>query len=201
MPVLPGGATEGEHNRGPVIVISGAPGSGKTTYAKRLSEDLGLRYFTSGQIFRELARRLGVTLEDLSRRAEEDPSIDLAIDREVVRIALEGGVVIDSHLAGWTLTGVADVIVLVKAHPAVRVERISSREKKSISHVMRETFERESSQWLRFASYYGYDILDTSGFDLVVDTSVLGPEDIYAIIKRFVTAKLSKLGFLGSGDL
>ncbi|MCE4627809.1 MAG: AAA family ATPase [Desulfurococcales archaeon] len=198
---MPRRATEREHNRGPVVVVSGAPGSGKTTYAKRLSSDLGLRYFTSGQIFRELARRLGVTLEELSRKAENDPSIDLAIDKEVVRIALEGGVVIDSHLAGWTLTGVADVLVLVKAHPAVRVARISNREKKSIGSVMRETFGRESSQWSRFASYYGYDILDTSGFDLVVDTSILGPDDVYAIIKQFVVAKLSRLGLLGPRDL
>ena len=198
MPELSGGAPEGERDRGPVVVVSGAPGSGKTTYARRLSKDLGLEYFTSGSIFREMARRMGVSLEELSLLAERDPRIDLEIDRTVVGLAMRGGIVIDSHLAGWVLAGIADVAVLVKAHPTVRIARISEREGRGVWSVARETFLRESSQWRRFSRFYGYDITDYTPFDLVVDTSIIGPDETYNIIKMFVVYKLARLGYLRS---
>ena len=43
-----------------VIAVSGQPASGKTTYARYLAETYGLRYVSSGRLFREYARRLGV---------------------------------------------------------------------------------------------------------------------------------------------
>lgn len=196
MPEVPRRAPPAEDNRrGPVIVVSGAPGSGKSTYARRLSRDLGLRYFTSGQVFREKARKLGVTLEELSRMAERDPRIDVEIDMAVLEEARRGGVVIDSHLAGWVLSGVADVSILVKAHPTVRVSRVAEREGRSVEEAALETLERESSQWARFHAYYGYDILDYSPFDLVVDTGTLSPDEVYQVILSYTLAKLRRLGY------
>ncbi len=193
---VPSRAAEGEDNqRPPVIVVSGAPGSGKTTYARRLSRDLGLRYFTTGSIFRNLASKLGLSLEELSKRAEEDPSIDISIDISVVSLAMEGGVVIDSHLAAWVLSGIADVSILVKAHPAVRIKRIAKREGRSIDDVIFETTLREASQYKRFLEYYGYDILDYSVFDLIIDTGTLTPDQVYKVIYDFTVSKLSRLGY------
>ena len=199
MCALSGRAAEAEDNRGPVIVISGAPGSGKSTYAKRLAKDLGLSYFTSGMIFRETAKSLGLSLEELGSRAEKDPSIDLMIDMKVLETARKGGVVIDSHLAAWVLSGIADVSILVKAHPVVRIMRISEREGRGLEQVALETLEREESQLVRFYEYYGYDLLDASHFDLVIDTGILGPDEVYAIIKSFTVSKLRRLGLLPGG--
>ncbi len=187
---VPSRASKRVDHKKPVIVISGPPGSGKTTYAKRLSRDLGLEYFTTGSIFRRLARELGVSLEELSRLAERDPRIDLAIDRATLERAKQGGVVIDSHLAAWVLSGVADVSILVKAHPLVRISRIASREARSVVSVALETLSREFSQWLRFREYYGYDITDFGVFDLVIDTGSLDQETIYKIIYNFVISRI-----------
>ncbi len=200
---MPSGASQGEREKTgpsgsrlkPIIVISGSPGSGKSTYARRLAEDLKLRYFNTGEIFRGIAKEKGLSLVDLSRLAERDPSIDLEIDRKTLESIAEGGVVIDSHLAGWVLSGIADFSVYLKAPTDIRLLRISEREGKQLNEVIVETLERELSQWIRFRNYYGFDLADLSHFDLVIDTSVLSIDEIYEIIRRTALFVLKRKGF------
>ena len=181
--------------RGPVVAVSGPPGSGKTTYAKRLAQDLGLEYHSAGSIFRRIARERGLTLEELSRLAEKDPSIDLEIDRTTLELAQRGGVVIEGHLVAWVLARLADVLIYVKAPLPVRVERVARREGVSRSEAADEILVREVSQLTRFAAYYGLDVRDLSFFDVVVDTSTLTPDEVYSIILRYTCLKLLRRGY------
>ena len=197
---MPGGAAEGEreeggHGRGPVVVVSGPPGGGKTTYARRLAEELGLRYFTTGSIFRRVARERGLSLVELSRLAERDPSLDFEIDRRAIEEAYRGWVVVDSHLAGWTLAAEADVLIYVKAPTPVRIARLAGRDSSGVVEAAEQALAREESQWRRFREYYGYDISDLSFYHLVVDTSVLGVEEAYRVIREFVVAALRARGY------
>ena len=202
MPELPCRAPTRGDNKSPVIVVSGPPGSGKSTYARLLSQDFCLRYTTTGSIFRRMAEERGLSLEELSRLAERDPSIDLLIDKTTLELASKGGYVIDSHLAAWVLSDIADVSILVTAPFPVRAERIARREERSIDDVIVETGAREASQWERFDRYYGYDTTLYSSFDIVVDTSVLGIDEVYSVIKAFVLYKLKGLGYeLGSDSI
>ncbi len=187
----------GESRRGPVIVVSGPPGSGKSTIARALAERLGLRYFYTGRIFRELARQLGVGVVELGRIAEEDPSIDLEIDRRTVEEALRGGVVVDSHLAGWVLAGVADFSVYLKAPPGVRAKRVAGREGSGVWEALWDSLAREWSQWSRFRALYGFDTTDLSVFDLVIETSHYTPEEIVEIILAAARPVLDRI--LGRG--
>ena len=133
-------------------------------------------------MFRRIAGERGLSLEELSRLAEEDPRIDLEIDRATLRVAEKGGVVIDSHLAAWILRDRADYLVYVKAPLPVRVERIARRDGVSLWEALRETLAREWSQRERFLRFYGVDIWDTSIFHLIVDTSVYTVEETYSLI-------------------
>lgn len=182
--------------KGPVVVVSGPPGSGKSTYAKMLARDLGLEYYSTGLIFRELARARGLSLVELSRIAERDPSIDMEIDRMTLEKARSGGVVIDSHLAGLLLHSLADVLVYVKAPLMVRARRIAERDSKSVEEAVLEVLERENSQAGRFSRLYGVDAMDLGVYHVVVDTSVYGVEEAYSIIREAVTLRLKKLGYL-----
>ncbi len=174
-----------------IIAISGPAGSGKTTHAKRLAKELGLRYFSAGQIFRQIASKRGLSLEELSKIAEKDPTIDLEIDRRTLEEALKGKVVLEGHLTAWIVKDIADIKIYLNAPFKLRVLRIAARENRPLGEVARETMLREYSQIRRFIKFYGIDVRDLSIFDLVIDTSKLGVDQTYEIIRHYIKLKLN----------
>jgi cytidylate kinase len=169
-----------------VIVVSGPPGSGKTTQARRIAEYYSLRYYSAGMIFREIARERGLSLEELSIVAARDPSIDLEIDRRSFEEALKGDVVLDGHLTAWIVHDIADIRIYVTAPLSIRIKRIAERDNIDFYRAMRETIIREHTQRLRFMKYYGIDTDDLSIFDLIIDTRRLNVDETFHIIREFI---------------
>jgi cytidylate kinase len=157
--------------KGLVITISGPHGTGKSTYAKPLARALNLRYVSAGEVFRELAKERKMTLEDFSRLAEQDPSVDRMIDERTKRIAKEGGVVIDAQLAAWMAKDLATAKVLLVAPDETRFKRIAEREHVAIAEARKETLAREEIQRRRYKKYYGINAGDLSIYDLRIDTT------------------------------
>lgn len=169
------------------------PGSGKSTLARRIAEWLGLRLVSAGGLFRSLAAQRGLTLSELSRIAEEDPSIDRVIDEMSLSEASRGCVVIDAHIAGWILKGVAHFRIYLVAPEDVRAKRIAERDGKSYEEALSELRVREESEWRRFKTYYNIDIKDLSGFDLVINTASFNADEVFEISKKAIELRLGKL--------
>jgi len=169
-----------------VVAIGGPPGSGKTTYAKRIAEALGLQYKSAGTIFREMSSELGVSLVELNKLAEKEKWIDYYVDKKSLEEALKGNVVIEGHLVPWILNHVADLKIYFYASLKTRVKRIAAREGRDEREVFMETAQREYSHALRFRRLYGIDITDLSIYDLVINTDALTIEDVNSIIDRAV---------------
>jgi CMP/dCMP kinase len=191
------------------IVISGQPGAGSTTFARLVAERLGFKWFSPGQLFKDLSKGdisdkyyfplfdgLCKTRNiDLSRVLKKDSLVSFwgteigksaelhnAIDELQIKLAEEGGVVFDGKLSIRKIP-LASFKVWFRADMVKRAARISSREglslEKSISY-LKEREDKERAEWKKI---YGFDYFDQeSEADLVVDTSKLDKDQIFDLI-------------------
>ena len=162
----------GEARKGLVITVSGPHGTGKSTYARALAEDLRLRYICAGELFRELAKERGMSLRSFSQYAANNSEVDHLIDERTLEEAKNGNVVIDAQLAAWMVKDEADVRLLLFASDLVRFNRIAQRDHVSFEFAKIETLAREEIQRIRYKKYYGIDVSDLSIYDLKIDTGV-----------------------------
>jgi len=167
------------------IAISGPPGSGKTTVARRVAKKLGFELILTGKIFRKQAMDAGVDVLQYNRMAERNPEIDKKLDEEIVRIAREkDDIVIEGRLAGQLLerSGIDAFKVFITASRKTRASRIAQREGTSREEELNRLKSREDSEKRRYLEFYGIDIDDLSVYDLVVDSNDISAQRVSEIV-------------------
>lgn len=173
--------THGVGVLGVLITISGPAGSGKTTVARGLSQQLGFVHVSVGDVFRELAKEHTMTLEEFSKYAEDHPDVDELIDGKQVELAHHyGDVIVDGRLSGWILNG--DVAVWLNAALEVRAQRIAQREGIPYKTALSETAMRDKSEAKRYRAFYDIDIHNLNVYSLVIDTARWDQFGVIAII-------------------
>ena len=167
------------------ITISGPPGSGTTTVAKKLAERLGFKFISAGEVFRQLAMERGMTLEEFSKLAEKDMSIDNLVDKKQKELALKyEDVIVEGRLSGWMVD--AELKIWIYCNRDIRYERIAKREEKPIEVVRRETKLREESEKSRYLKIYGIDVEDKEIYHLMINSGRFDADQIVEIILKAV---------------
>ena len=169
-----------------LITISGLPGSGKTTVARLVAEQLGLEHVYAGDLFRRQAAARGLSLEEYARRAETDHSIDRALDEQMQARAARDEAVLEGRLAAFMADAARRpaLKVFLDAPEPVRAARIVAREGGAAEARLQETQAREASDARRYREIYGFDYHDRSRYDLVLSTDGRVPEELAAEIVR-----------------
>jgi predicted cytidylate kinase len=169
-----------------IITISGLPGSGTTTIAKLLEKKIGLKYVYSGDIFRKMAKKYNMSLEEFGSYCEKHRDVDEQLDRYQLEILRKGNVIVEGRITGWIAHSnkIPSTKVLLKAGLETRADRIVKREKGDIEKRKKEILKREKSEAIRYKIYYDIDLNDTSIYDLIVDSSDKSPDEIVKIIVK-----------------
>jgi predicted cytidylate kinase len=168
------------------ITLAGDIGSGKSTVAKRLAELAGVEPLSTGGIQRQLAQKRGVSVLELNRLAENDPSIDREIDSYLMRLP-PGNLVVESRMAWHFVPDTLKVYLYISDQAAAR--RIVGAQRsdegyRTIADATTPILARRKSEILRFSKYYNVDIDDLLNYDLVVDTTFASVDDVVSQIRE-----------------
>ncbi len=162
------------------VTIGGPPGSGKTTVSKIVSKELRYTHIYTGDIFRNLAKERGMSLEDFSRLAEKDHSIDIEVDKRQKELGTKDNIILEGRMARFMI--VPDLSVWITAPFEERVRRISQRENLAYNVVFKDTEKREKSEINRYQKIYNVDISNLASYDLVINSLRLSAEGVSQII-------------------
>jgi len=183
------------------ITISGKICAGKTTVRKLLEKKLGWKTFSTGELFRQYAKKNKI---DLNAAEEQNEKITKKIDRQVTRmLKTQKHLIVDSWLAGVTAKGTPGVLkVLLTCQNHIRYKRFAKRENISCQEA-KEHVEERFTNWSEKIKkiYHRADFYKHSNFDLIIDTSYITPQTtLHKIINslinpgdQIVTSEVTKL--------
>lgn len=159
---------KGAKKKGLIITVSGFSGSGKSSVVKMLMEAFPkLKLVYSGGIFRENAKKAGMTLEEYTKNRDEQDDIDT--DKEVLKRSVNGNVIVDCRIGAWALGEWADFRIFVTCPLGTRIDRVAKREGIKASQARNMLESRDSSDSRRYMELYGIDVNGLGIYDIIID--------------------------------
>jgi cytidylate kinase len=179
-----------------VICISGMAGTGKSTLSKKLAEKYGLRYFSGGDVLKELAKQEGYDvsvqgwwespqgLHFLNERIN-DPKFDKAVDDKLLEYANQGNVLLDSWTMPWLLK--EGFKIWLEASFEKRAARVAVRDGMTVAEAFGFLQEKEARTKAIYKSLYGFVLgEDFKPFDLVLDTDNLIADEVFVVLCKVI---------------
>ena len=179
------------------ITLNGTLGSGKSTAGRELARRLGVRYISTGQIFRELGHISNLDALQTNLEAETNTALDAAVDDKVRELNNSpSDFVIDSRMA-WHFIGGA-LHVFLSVTPGIAARRVMEDRSRlnehysSLRSAMDSLQARRDSELRRYRRLYGVDIEDPANYALWVITDDAAVTDAVELIVRRVQGRTAQ---------
>ena len=179
-----------------VICISGMAGTGKSTLSKKLAEKYHLRYFSGGDILKDLAKQEGYDvsiqgwwespegLKFLNERVN-DPKFDKAVDDKLLEYAQQGNVLLDSWTMPWLLK--EGFKIWLEASFEKRAARVAVRDGMTTAKAFGVLKEKEARTKAIYKALYGFVLgEDFKPFDFVLDTDNLSADEVFEVLCKVI---------------
>jgi cytidylate kinase len=179
-----------------VICISGMAGTGKSTLSKKIAEKYHLKYFSGGDVLKDLAKQEGYDvsirgwwespegLKFLKERVN-DSKFDKAVDDKLLDYAQQGDVLLDSWTMPWLLN--AGFKIWLEASFEKRAARVAERDNMSLAVALKVLKEKEAHTKAIYKELYGFVLgEDFKPFDFVLDTDNLSAAEVFEVLCRVI---------------
>jgi CMP/dCMP kinase len=179
-----------------VICISGMAGTGKSTLSKKLAEKYGLRYFSGGDVLKDLAKQEGYDvsvqgwwespsgLNFLSKRVN-DPKFDKEVDDKLLEYAQQGNVLLDSWTMPWLLK--EGFKIWLEASFEKRAARVAIRDGMTVDRAFDVLKEKETRTIAIYKALYGFSLgEDLTPFDFILDTDNLSANEVFEVLCKVI---------------
>ena len=169
------------------ITIAGDLGSGKSTVANHLINNINYRIESAGLIFRRLAEQHGMTAKEFNQFIESNPKYDNMVDDAIKEMGeKEENIIFDSRLAWYFVPKSFKIYMYVDIDTATeRIFNDKGRVSESYSDMetaKKEIIERRQSEVLRYKTFYNVDIDNYNNYDFIIDTSHATKEEVNELV-------------------
>lgn len=168
-----------------MITLTGKPCSGKSTVAKILEDKYGFTRISVGEIFKDEARKHGVTIEEFNKMCLNDPTFDRLVDNRTAQIARERAdekLLFDSRMAWHFVPKSFKVYIdLSDEEMANRLMNSNRKDKydfKDKESALKSLLNRERLEIDRYKKIYNVESNNPKNYDLVISSENISPEEL-----------------------
>lgn len=154
------------------IILYGESGVGKSSLAQNLSQIFHLQKISVGDIMRETAQNLGISIYEFDKLCSEDSKYDIEVDKKVSEIGnSQDNIILDGRLAWYFVKSGIKIKIICSYDEVLR--RIAERENLDLDEVDKKTQTRQNYYKNRYAQLYPQIVYPPKdeNFDIVIDTT------------------------------